>query len=141
MTSTLSSKDDTKAKINDKQCEIFCLIWLDSNADDHEVRNAEQKLRSIINYVKKFQDIKPCQKYIEQSSSQDRIVLIVSGRLGQEIVPSVQQFRHVVSIYVYCMNTKAHEKWASKYTKVISLRTTSFCLLLVYTGESCCRWS
>jgi hypothetical protein len=139
MTSALSLKDDSKGKIDSKQCEIFCLLWLDAVADNHEIQNAEQKLRSIINYLKRFQDVKPCQQYIEQSSNQDRIVLIVSGRLGQEIVPSVQQLRQVISIYVYCMNKKTHEKWASKHPKVTSLRTTSFCSFLFCTGESCCR--
>ena len=121
MTSTLSLTGQFKEKMDDKQCGIFCLIWLDSNADNQETRDTEQKLRSIINYLKKFQDVKPCQQYIEQSSNEDRLVLIVSGRLGQEIVPSVNRLRQVISIYVYCMNKKAHESWASNYVKVRSI--------------------
>ena len=139
MASTLPLNNDAKGKIDDKQCDIFSLIWLDANLDDPAARNAEQKLRSIINYLKKFQDVKPCQKYIEQSSKNDRIVLIVSGRLGQEIVGSVYQLRSVVAIYVYCMNKKAHEKWALKHPKVTSFETTLFCSSLVCIGESCRR--
>jgi hypothetical protein len=127
MTSTISLKNDSEGKIDDKQCEIFGLIWLDPNADAHQTRDAEQKLRSIINYLKKFKDVKPCQQYIEQSSNKDRIVLIVSGQLGQEIVPHIYNLRQVISIYVYCINKKIHEKWASKYAKVKSPRKTSLC--------------
>ncbi|CAF0880720.1 unnamed protein product [Adineta steineri] len=118
MATTLTLEDTSQEKIDDKQCEIFCLFWLDSNTDTHETRNAEQKLRSVINYLKRFQEVKSCQRDIEQSSHKDRIILIVSGRLGQEIVPSIYQLRQVVSIYVYCMDIKRHEQWASKYNKV-----------------------
>ncbi|CAF0940088.1 unnamed protein product [Adineta steineri] len=118
MATTLTLEDTSQEKMDDKQCEIFCLFWLDSNTDTHETRNAEQKLRSVINYLKRFQEVKSCQRDIEQSSHKDRIILIVSGRLGQEIVPSIYQLRQVVSIYVYCMDIKRHEQWASKYNKV-----------------------
>ena len=59
--------------------ETFCLIWLDSNPK--EGRNIEQKLRLIINQLKKFQNPDECQDFIEKTSSKDRLVLIVSGRL------------------------------------------------------------
>ncbi len=101
---------------NDKHLEIFCLIWLDANGA--ESRDTEQKLRSVINYLKKFQDVKQCQQYIEERSKNDRLVIIVSGRLGREIVPSIHKLRQVVSIYVYCMNKKSNEQWSSKFAKV-----------------------
>ncbi|CAM4962289.1 unnamed protein product [Rotaria socialis] len=55
--------------------EIFYLIWLDANANGKETRDTEQKLRSIINNLKKFQDVKQCQKYIEERSKNDRLVM------------------------------------------------------------------
>jgi hypothetical protein len=122
MTSGIIQKDDFNMKIDDKQFEIFCLIWLDDNVQDNEIRNAEQKLRSIINYLKKFQDVKQCQKYIEQSSQKDRLILIVSGRLGREIVPSINKLRQVISIYVYCMDKQRNKKWAAEFSKVKSSR-------------------
>ena len=126
MTSTLFLKSDPTAKVDDKKCDIFCLVWLDASSDADDYRNAEQKLRSVINYLKRFQDVKPCQKYIEQSSNDDRIVLIVSGRLGQMVVPCIHHFRQVASIYVYCMDTETHKKWASNFAKVMWRRRTSF---------------
>ena len=103
---------------DDQNLEIFCLIWLDANPDATEGRNTEQKLRSIINHLKKFRDVKQCQNYIETKSQKDRLVMIVSGQLGREIVPSVHKFRQIISIYVYCMNKKRNEEWACKFTKV-----------------------
>ncbi|CAF5071208.1 unnamed protein product, partial [Rotaria sp. Silwood1] len=44
--------------------------------------------------------------------------MIVSGQLGQEIVPSIHKLQQVVSIYVYCMNKKKNEQWARTFAKV-----------------------
>ncbi|CAF4287003.1 unnamed protein product, partial [Adineta steineri] len=69
----------------------------------------------------KFQDVKQCQQYIEQRSENDRLVIIVSGQLGQEIIPYIHQLRQVISIYVYCMDKKSYEQWALKFSKVKSV--------------------
>ncbi|CAF1113659.1 unnamed protein product [Adineta steineri] len=121
MATGVLSNDDFYTNIDDKSLEIFSLIWLDANVDVKGTRETEVKLRSIINHIKKFQDVKQCQHYIEQTSQKDRLVIIVSGRLGQEIVPYIHQLRQVISIYVYCMDKKNNEQWALKFTKVKSV--------------------
>ncbi|CAF4398940.1 unnamed protein product, partial [Rotaria sp. Silwood2] len=110
--------DDSHTKTDDMRLEIFCLIWLDANANVEENRNTEQRLHSIINRLMKFQDIKQCQKYIEERSQKDRLVMIVNGRLGREIVPSIHKLRQVIAIYVYCMDKTSNEQWARKFPKV-----------------------
>ncbi|CAF0818857.1 unnamed protein product [Adineta steineri] len=121
MATALLPNDDFHINVDDKSLEIFSLIWLDANVDAKNTRDTEVKLRSIINHIKKFQDIKQCQHYIEQRSQKDRLILIVSGRLGQEIVPFIHQFRQVISIYVYCMDKKNNEQWAFKFSKIKSV--------------------
>ncbi|CAF1396302.1 unnamed protein product [Adineta steineri] len=121
MATALLPNDDIHTNTNDKYLEIFSLIWLYANEGTKDTRKTEVKLRSIINHVKKFQDIKQCQQYIEQTSQTDRLILIVSGRLGQEIVPYIHPLRQVISIYVYCMNKKNHEQWTCKFTKIKSV--------------------
>jgi hypothetical protein len=110
--------DEFQTNIDEKNLEIFCLIWLDATVDVKEIENTEQKLRSIINHLKRFQDIKQCQQYIEQTSQKNRLILIVSGRFGREIVPAIHKLRQVTSIYVYCMDRASNEKWAHKFAKV-----------------------
>ncbi|CAF3299344.1 unnamed protein product [Rotaria sp. Silwood2] len=107
----------------DMRLEIFCLIWLDSNITAKDNRDTEQRLRSIINRFKKFQDVKECQTYIEHQSQQDRIVMITSGSLGQEIVSSIHKLRQVISIYVYCMDKQRNKQWADKFPKVKAIIT------------------
>ncbi|CAF1427681.1 unnamed protein product [Adineta steineri] len=113
--------DDFDTNTDDKSLEIFSLIWLDANVNVKDTRDTEVKLRSIINYIKKFQNVKQCQQYIEQTSQEDRLVIIVSGRLGQEIVPFIHQLRQVISIYIYCVDKKSNEQWAHKFAKVKSV--------------------
>jgi hypothetical protein len=57
MATTVLSTDDFDTKIDDNHIEIVCLVWLDI-MNVKETRNTEQKLRSIINHLKKFQDVK-----------------------------------------------------------------------------------
>jgi hypothetical protein len=99
--------------------EIYSLLWLDSSANDsQETNQAQQYLRTTINYVKLFKKSNECEAYIRSLGKDDRIVLIVSGRLGQEIVPRIHQVQQVSAIYVYCMNKQQNEKWAGKFNKV-----------------------
>ncbi|CAF0738460.1 unnamed protein product [Adineta steineri] len=121
MATALLPNDDFYTNTDDKSLEIFSLIWLDATVNVKDTRDTEVKLRSIINHIKKFQDIKQCQQYIGQTSQNDRLVIIVSGQLGQEIVPHIHQLRQVISIYVYCMDKKSNEQWALKFAKVKSV--------------------
>jgi len=125
MATAILSNDKFQANMDDQHLEIFSLIWLDMNADVKEIRDTEQKLRSIINHLKKFQDVEQCLQYIEQRSQKDRLVLIVSGQLGQEIIPSIYKLRQVISIYVYCTDKKENEEWSSKFAKVKLCRKIS----------------
>ena len=105
---------------DDMSPEIFGLIWLDDVGEiaAKDTRQTEQALRSIINDLKKFEDIDKCQKYIEQKSTNDRLMLIVSGHLGRKIIPSIHALRQVMSIYVYCQDKESNKQWTKEYGKV-----------------------
>jgi hypothetical protein len=118
MATVVLLNDEFQTCRDDKNLEIFSLIWLDENVNVKDIRDTEQKLRSIINHLKKFQDVKQCQQYIERRSRKDRLILIVSGQLGQEIIPFIHNLRQVISIYVYCMDKISNEQWACKFPKV-----------------------
>ncbi|UJR16763.1 hypothetical protein I4U23_003663 [Adineta vaga] len=115
------SSDDMHTDDHDKQLKIFSLIWLDTNLT--ESRDTERKLRCIINHVKKFQDVKQCLNFIEERSQKDRLVVIVNGKLGKEIVPYIHDYKHVISIYVYCADKKTNEQWSSKFSKIKAVLT------------------
>ncbi|CAF0758010.1 unnamed protein product [Adineta steineri] len=123
MASASSSIDVSHSESDEMRLETFCLLWLDASSSTKEGRDTEPKLRSIINHLKKFQDPVQCQKYIQERSIKERVVMIVSGRLGREIVPSIHHLRQVISIYVYCMDKEGNEKWARNYKKIKAVVT------------------
>jgi len=105
------------AGVNSKSLEIpndnletFSIFWLDKQVNATEDnRNTQLKLREIINHLKTFDDLGECYQRILSLSTQDRLVLIVSGRCGRQLVPQIHHLRQVSSIYVYCMDKKANE--------------------------------
>jgi hypothetical protein len=133
MATSLLTTDESLPNNNDNHLEIFSLIWLNANEDIEDSQNTEQKLRPIINHFKRFQDVKECQQYIEQKSKQDRLVLIASDQLGQEIVPFIHKLRQVSSIYIYCKDNNSHEQWTNSFTKVDIHLETSVISYRVFT--------
>jgi hypothetical protein len=96
------------------------LAWLDDSSNDSaENVFAQQQLRLLDKNLQIFKSIKECEDYIQSQSVDARITLIVNGRLGEQIVPSIHQLSQIIAIYVYCMNKAAHEKWASNHNKVL----------------------
>ncbi len=116
MATSALPKENVNTNVDNKHLELFCLVWLDVNV--HHNRDTEQKLRSINKNLKKFDDVKQCQEYIQKTSEKDQLILIVSGSLGREIVPSIDNYQQILSIYVYCVDKEGNEKWSSKYSKV-----------------------
>ncbi|CAF5136485.1 unnamed protein product, partial [Rotaria sp. Silwood1] len=53
-------------------------------------------------------------RYIHEG---DLTILIVSGRMGRIVVPEMQTLRQVSSIYVYCYDKAANEKWSRSFSK------------------------
>lgn len=99
--------------------ETFSLIWLDAEVNATEENKQSQKqLRAIINYLKTFKDPTKCETYIKSASEQDRIILIVSGRLGRIIVPNIHNLKQLSSIYIYCRDKAANEQWSKEFVKV-----------------------
>ncbi|CAF3667793.1 unnamed protein product [Rotaria socialis] len=102
--------------------ETFYLIWLDPhvNTDKHHLE-AQQRLRALISHLVTFDDVDTCRKYITQAPLKHYLVLIVSGQLGQKLVPRIHHINQVINIYVFCANKALHEKWAKEFQKVTAI--------------------
>lgn len=99
--------------------EIYSLVWLDNSVgSSQDTIQAQRFLQNAINYIKLFRQVDKCEEYIQSLSKIDRVILIVSGQLGREIVPKIHQLRQIHSIYVYCMNKQKNEDWARPFNKV-----------------------
>ncbi len=103
----------------DENLETYSLVWLDASVNSSKENIAAQKqLRASINHLLTFENEQQGLEYIHSLPKDDRTVLIVSGKLGRIIVPKIVQLRQIISIYVYCMDKKANEQWASQFSKV-----------------------
>jgi hypothetical protein len=103
-----------------RNLESFTCVWLDQSinkTDDN--RETEQKLRQTINHLYTCDDKDKCEQYI-RNITQEKVVLIVSGALGQEIVPNIHNLSQLSACYVFCGNKKKHKEWAINYPKVIN---------------------
>jgi hypothetical protein len=120
MGASSSKAEELDKKDKNNNLETFFLLWLDAQIHTiEENRQAQKQLRKIINHLKTFDNENDCQQYILSISSQDRVVVIVSGRLGRTIVPHIHHLQQIISIYVYCMDKQANEQWSKNFTKVL----------------------
>ncbi|CAF1224302.1 unnamed protein product [Adineta ricciae] len=119
---------------DDNNLETFSLLWLDAAIHTNtENQEAQKQLRACINHVIPFEDPNRCQRYIQTTSSQDRLVLIVSGRLGREVVPLIHQIRQLSSVYVYCMDEEGNKKWAKDFKKKKRVKEEDPIVINIYT--------
>ena len=126
----MASLTTTTSVLNNSNLEIFSLVWVDTAINiSQENLDTQRRLRTIINHLRTFEDSFDCEKYIRSVSNHDRIVIIVSGLSGRQLVPRIHQLRQVCSIYVYCMDRKTNEQWTKNYTKVNN-KLKLFCTLI-----------
>lgn len=99
--------------------ETFNLFWLDASVNTSlENVQVQSKLRSIINHLKTFDDIQRCERYIRALPKDDRLVLIVSGGFGRQLVPRIVDLQQVYAIYVFCYDKKGNKEWSQHFDKV-----------------------
>jgi hypothetical protein len=108
----------TANQFNNPNLESFACLWLDQNVNSTEDNlRTQQELRQVINHLRIFADSDQCEQYIEQITN-EKIVLIVSGLLGRQVVPRLHSLPQFSACYVFCQDKKANEQWANKYHKV-----------------------
>jgi len=98
--------------------ETFSLLWLDANVHktDDNIKS-QRKLREAINFLQIFDQVDQCEENIRKIEY-EKVVFIVSGRLGREIVPRLHDLPQLNSVYVYCLDRIGNKQWADKYSKV-----------------------
>ncbi|CAF1397494.1 unnamed protein product, partial [Rotaria sp. Silwood1] len=102
---------------NDDNLETYSIFWLDASVNNDENRAAQKRLRAIINQLGTFVDPDEFMARVRYIHEGDLTILIVSGRMGRIVVPEMQTLRQVSSIYVYCYDKAANEKWSQSFSK------------------------
>lgn len=115
-TSALNAKLLTNGDFN--HLEIFSIVWLDDDAGFNKHHHTEEILRAAINHIRKFHNVEDCKNYIEQTSIQDRLLVIVSDELSEKLIPSIHHFRQVTAIYIHSKHMDSDATWTYKLVKV-----------------------
>ena len=121
-------------KSTDENLESLSLIWLDADVNNSPNSDVQKQLRSTINFLKTFHDATECENHIRLVPDGDRMLFIVSGGLGQEIVPHIHRLRQILAIYVYCYDRQKHEGWTQQFTKV-NFCVTVFLISNLYSSR------
>jgi hypothetical protein len=99
--------------------ENFIVIWLDSTISEsnEDTQNSITQLRHIINSVETFTNPTECLDFIKHIQN-EKIFLIISGSLGEQFLPLIEDNIQIDSIYIFCKNKTKHESWANQYRKI-----------------------
>jgi hypothetical protein len=99
--------------------ENFIIIWVDSNLHhknitDDDIQTSIAALRQIVNSIIFVDTNDACIDFIDKKIKQEKIFLIISGSLGQHLIPQIKHNINLDSIYIFCMKKIKHEQWATK---------------------------
>ena len=138
---TVQSKDAAvRGRINIQMVQNVLLIWLDSNIDNNsaDCRNTTMQLRRVVNNINTFTDGDQCIQFLKDMN-QEKACMIISGSLGQHIVPRVHNMSQVDSIFIFCSNKKYHEQWTKEWSKIKGVFTeiTPICEALKQAAQAC----
>ena len=104
-----------------------CLVWLDALVNkSKENMDTQKQLRETNALFETFEHAKACEKFMRLGSKDSRVVLIVGGHIGRQIVSEIHDLTHIAAIFVYCMDKDANEEWARTHKKVTMSNTLVF---------------
>jgi tetratricopeptide (TPR) repeat protein len=144
-TSTKQMVDKTKGagarqRPNIRMVQNVMLIWLDSSIDKDttDCQNTITQLRRTVNDVNTFTDGDQCIQFIHTITN-NKACMIISGSLGQHIVPRVHNMFQVDSIFIFCGNKKRHEEWTKEWSKIegVFTKIKPICEALKQVSQKC----
>jgi len=104
---------------NDHQVEEYVLMWSDPTVNStEEIRKAQQSLSKNFSQLNTYESVDKCENAIRKLSTTSRVILIISGTFGKELVPRIHDLHQILTIYVFCFQRDKYIEWAKDYNKV-----------------------
>ena len=139
-TTSHSTSVDRDVQLNVQMVQNVLLVWLDENIDEQSNSYCESvaHLRYEINTVGIFTDSEECIDFLGDIAD-EKACMIVSGSVGQKIVPLVHNMPQVNSIFIFCENENFHQEWIKHWSKITGIFTTiaSLCEALNEAVQQC----
>ena len=130
----------TLAQANVQMVQNVLLIWLDSdiNENSSECQNTIAHLRGAVNALNSFTDDGECIQFLKDMAT-EKVCMIISGALGQQVMPRVHDLSQVDSIFIFCSNKTYHQGWAKSWPKIKGVYTDikSICDALKQVAQQC----
>jgi tetratricopeptide (TPR) repeat protein len=123
-TSTEQTMDKTKdagarRRPNIRMIQNIILIWLDKNINDkkEDCHKTVSQLQNVGNTVHTYMDADQCIDFVTNIYN-EKVVLIISGALCQNIVPLIHDISQLHKILIFGKNKIRYEQWAKKWSKI-----------------------
>ena len=106
------------ASINRRMIQNVLVVWLNTDIIENSIGQQKTiaRLRHVVNTIETFNDGEKCIQFLENMAD-ETICLIISGSLGQQIVPRVHNLSQVNSIFIFC-DKRIHEEWTRDRFKI-----------------------
>ena len=141
---SIAQKDTTPCRrVNMKIVQSVILIWLDANIDqekDPDCQNTITQLHRVINSINTFTDGSQFLDFIETiDSNNHKACIVISGSLGEHVVPRVHHMLQVDSLFIFCKNKQYHQQWARDWSKIKGVFTeiAPICEALIVATKEC----
>jgi hypothetical protein len=107
-----------------RMAQNYLLIWVDAGIDQtsKEFQNTLEQLQSVMSNVKTLTEPAQCVQFLN-TIDQERVFVITSGSLGQQLVPDIHAIPQLDAIYIFCGNKSRHEQWTKKWSKIKGIHT------------------
>jgi hypothetical protein len=129
-----------RSRVNTQRVQNVLLIWLDNNIDNNkeDCRNTVTQLRRVVNDINTYTDGDQCVQFTSTITN-NKVCMIISGSLGQHIVPRVHNMSQVDSIFIFCGKEIRHEQWAKEWPKIkgVFTKISPICEALKKTAQKC----
>ena len=130
----------SRRRMNIQMVQNVLLTWLDNNIDESsaDYRNTITQLRRAVNTVNQYTDSEQCIEFL-QTIDNEKVCMVISGSLGQHVVPRVHDMSQVDSIFIFCGNKEYHEQWAKEWPKIKGVFTEigPICEALKKAAQQC----
>jgi hypothetical protein len=127
--STSSTSSASSIDIEVEHLETFLLVWLGSKIDHEQNKILQKRLRQYITILVIFDDLKTCEQWLKNRSTNDKIFLIVSDGLGKKLVPNIHQLTSIISIYIFSYKPENYLDWSQNFVKIRGVTSTAEQLL------------
>jgi hypothetical protein len=100
----------------------FEIVWLDQqriqNVVEPDYLNRRVDLNQLFGCLRVVNTVETCLTHLSTLDMADKVLLIVSGTLGESTLPLVHEQIQIVSVFIFCDDIIKHREWASKYLKI-----------------------